>query len=171
MLPTMLRCARLGLGALAVCACHAPSVGLAPSVLPNLGLAGSIAVPLEERGAWQLEARFTDQWLDDKSFADNGFPEAGNWTQLDVGALWIEPTPPEESRWSLRFGATAFEARGEPNMVEEPGEYVGAFVGAGRFTLFGGRWLVGPEVTLLFASGEDPRVIVPQLTWGMRTGW
>jgi hypothetical protein len=151
--------------------CHTPTVGLAPSILPNLGLAGALAVPLAPRGAWQLEARFTDQWLDDKSFADNGFPEAGNWTQLDLGALWIEPVPADETRWSLRFGATAFEARGDPNMVEEPGEYLGAYLGAGRLTLFGGRWLVGPELTLLVASGEDPRVIVPQLTWGVRSGW
>lgn len=150
-------------------ACRAPSVGLAPSILPNLGLAGSLGLPLGS-GAWQLEARFTDQWVDDKSVADNGFPEAGNWTQLDLGALWIEPAR-EGARWSLRFGATAFEARGEPNMVEEAGEYLGGYVGAGRFTLFGGRWLVGPELTLLFASGEDPFAIVPQLTWGVRTGW
>lgn len=150
--------------------CHAPTVGLAPSVLPNLGLAGSVGLPFSAHGTWQLEARFTDQWLDDKSFADNGFPEAGNWTQLDLGALWIEPQS-EGARWSLRFGATAFEARGEPNMVEEPGEYLGAYLGAGRLTLFGGRWLIGPELTLLFASGEDPRVVVPQLTWGVRTGW
>ena len=160
-----------GLLSLLAAGCHAPTVGLAPSVLPNLGLAGSLALPFEEHGAWQLEARFTDQWLDDKSFADNGFPEAGNWTQLDLGALWLEPVPAGEIRWSLRFGATAFEARGEPNLVEEPGEYLGAYVGAGRFSLLGGRWLVGPELTVLFASGEDPAAIVPQLTWGVRTGW
>lgn len=151
-------------------ACRAPTVGLAPSLLPNVGLAGSLGFPLGA-GAWQLEARFTDQWLDDKGFADNGFPEAGNWTQLDLGALWLEPAPAGEPRWSLRFGATAFEARGAPNLVEEPGEYVGAYVGAGRFTLLGGRWLVGPELTLLFATGDDPFSIVPQLTWGVRTGW
>lgn len=151
-------------------ACRAPSIGLAPSILPNLGLAGSLGYPLGA-GAWQLEARFTDQWLDDKSFADNGFPEAGNWTQLDLGALWLEPVPTGEAGWSLRFGATAFEARGEPNLIEEPGEYLGAYVGAGRFTILGGRWLVGPELTLLLASGEDPFVLVPQLTWGVRTSF
>lgn len=159
----------LGAPLLLAAGCRAPSVGLAPSILPNLGLAGSLGYPLGA-GAWQLEARFTDQWLDDKSFADNGFPEAGNWTQLDLGALWLEPVPAGETCWSLRFGATAFEARGEPNMVEEAGEYLGAYLGAGRLTLFGGRWLVGPELTLLFASGDDPFAIVPQLTWGVRTG-
>jgi hypothetical protein len=151
--------------------CHTPTVGLAPSILPNLGLAASLGLPLAPRSAWQLEARFTDQWLDDKSIADNGFPEAGNWTQLDLGALWIDPAPASDSRWILRFGTTAFEFRGEPNMVEEPGEYLGLYIGAGRLTLFAHRWLIGPELTLLVASGDDPRVVVPQITWGVRTGW
>jgi len=171
MLPRVFDRRFLGAGCVLVAGCQAPSVGVAPSLLPNLGLAGSLALPLREGGAWQLEARFTDQWLDDKSFADNGFPEAGNWTQLDLGALWIEPESGDGARWSVRFGATAFEARGEPNMVEEPGEYLGGYVGAGRLTLFGGRFLVGPELTLLVASGDDPLALVPQLTWGVRTGW
>jgi hypothetical protein len=148
-------------------ACRAPELGLAPSFLPNLGLAASAALPLGEASPWRAEARFTDQFVDDKSFADDGNPPAGDWTQLDLGLLWL--SEPEESRaWSLRFGVLAFEARGEPNLVEESGDYVGAYCGAGRFWYFGKGFAFGPELTLVAATGPDPLAIFPQLTWGFR---
>ncbi len=148
------------------CESSAPTVGFAPSLLPNLGLAASISVPVRAASAWEFEARFTDQFIDDKTFADNGFPEAGNWTQLDLGLLRL--VWDEGRAWSTRFGVLGFEARGEPNMVEEAGEYLGLYFGVGRFTLFGPGLAFGPELTLIAASGNDPRVLIPQLTWGLR---
>lgn len=148
------------------CETSAPSVGLAPSLLPNLGLAASLSTPVRAASAWELEARFTDQFLDDKSFADNGFPEAGNWTQLDLGLLRLAWQ--DGRAWSTRFGLLGFEARGDPNMVEEGGDYLGLYFGVGRFTLFGDGLAFGPELTLVAAHGPDPRVLIPQLTWGLR---
>lgn len=148
------------------CESHPPTLGLAPSLLPNLGLAASLSAPLRTGSAWELEARFTDQFVDDKDFADNGFPEAGNWTQLDLGLLRLAW---EDGRaWSTRFGLVGFQARGEPNLVDEAGDYLGLYFGVGRFTRFGAGLVFGPELTLIAASGEDPRVLIPQLTWGLR---
>jgi hypothetical protein len=147
--------------------CRVPEVGLAPSFLPNLGLAGSLAVPLREASEWRLEARFTDQFLDDKAFADDGNPAAGNWTQLDLGLqrLWAW----EDGRaWSVRLGLVGFEARGEPNLADEAGDYFGAYLGVGRFARLGRGLAFGPELTLVAATGPDPRVVIPQLTWGLR---
>lgn len=161
--------ATLTLGAAAGCNApeegHAPELAIAASLLPNLGLAGSLSVPVAPN-AWQLEARFTDQFVDDKSFADDGNPEAGNWTQLDLGLLRFSPWE-EERSWSLRFGVTGFEARGEPNLADEAGDYIGAYCGVGRFRRFG-NIAIGPELTLILATGPDPQVIIPQLTWGLR---
>jgi hypothetical protein len=170
-LPLVLVLAIAGSLPLAGCATDgragAASAGLAPSLLPNLGLAASFAAPVRGLGPWQLEARFTDQFVDDKTLADNGFPEAGNWTQLDLGLLrWY--TPDAERSWTARFGLVGFEARGDPNVVEEAGEYFGAYAGVGRFTHFGRGWWFGPEITLVAATGPDPRVLIPQITWGVR---
>jgi len=143
-----------------------PTLGLAPSLLPNLGLAASLSAPVRESSPWELEARFTDQFVDDKSFADNGFPEAGNWTQLDLGLLRVAWQ--DEHAWSTRFGVVGFRARGEPNIVEESGDYLGLYLGVGRFVRLAPGLAFGPELTLIAASGDDPRVLIPQLTWGLR---
>ena len=148
-------------------ACRAPELGLAPSFLPNLGLAASAALPVGESSPWRLEARFTDQFLDDKSLADDGNPEAGNWTQLDLGLMCLSSSV-DERAWSLRLGVVGFEARGDPNLVEEAGDYLGGYLGIGRFWSFGRGFAFGPELTLVAASGPDPFVLFPQLTWGFR---
>lgn len=152
---------------LACVGCTSLDLGFAPSVLPNLGLAASAAVPARVGSPWQVEARFTDQFLDDKAFADNGSPEAGNWTQLDLGLLCYS-APTDDRVWSLRFGLLGFRARGEPNLAEEPGDYAGVYMGVGRFRLFGSGLAFGPELTLVAASGPDSLVLIPQLTWGLR---
>jgi len=153
-------------GCAALMGCAAPGVGLAPSILPNLGVAGSLAVPLEPASPWALEARVTQQFVDDKAFADNGLPEAGDWTQLDLGFLREWPAE-DELQWRLRLGILGFRARGEPNLVDESGDYAGLYVGLARFRLFAGGLAFGPEITLVAATGPDPRVLVPQLTWGV----
>jgi hypothetical protein len=156
-----------------VVACLAPvgcagpaTLALAPSVLPNLGLVAGVSAPLAPSSRYELEARLTEQFLDDKTFADNDFPEAGDWSQLELGLVRL--TWSEERAWSTRFGLIAFRARGEPNLVDEAGDYLGAYVGVGRFTRFAPGLAFGPELALIFASGDDPRVLVPQITWGLR---
>jgi hypothetical protein len=148
-------------------ACRAPELALAPSFLPNLGLAASVAAPLGETSPWRLEARFTDQFVDDKSFADDGNPESGDWTQLDLGLLRFWPWNADRA-WTLRFGVVGLEARGEPNLVDEAGDYWGGYCGVGRFWRFGRGFAFGPELTLVAATGPDPQVLIPQLTWGFR---
>jgi len=144
-----------------------PTFALAPSLMPNLGVAASVSVPAREKSPWELEARFTDQFVDDKTFADNGYPEAGNWTQLDLGLLRLWPRD-DGGLWSVRFGLLGFEARGEPNLADESGDYWGAYLGGGRFMRIAeGLWF-GPELTLVAATGPDPRVWIPQFTWGLR---
>jgi hypothetical protein len=144
-----------------------PDLELTPSVLPNLGLALTGSVPLQvgRSGEARLEARFTDQFLDDKNIAPNGDPRAGDWTQLDLGVRWNQHG--ERRFWTLRAGLTGFRARGEPNLIDEPGRYVGVYAGVGRRTWLGEHLAFGPELTLIAAHGDDPRVLVPQITWGV----
>jgi hypothetical protein len=149
---------------------RAPDLGLAASFLPNLGLAASTSLvvrrspELEQR----LEARFTDQFVDDKAVADNDVgPAAGDWTQLELGWLGLGQ-PDERSHWIWRLGALGFQARGQPNIVSEPGDYLGVYAGLGRETSFGRGFAIGPAVALIAASGPDDFVLVPQITWGLR---
>lgn len=155
-----------GLGLLA--ACTGPrgvSLALAPSVLPNLGLMAAAAVPIEAGSPHHLELRFTDQFVDDKLLADDGNPEAGNWTQLDLGWLLLPETP---RGVSARLALTGFEARGEPNLVDESGDYWGLLAGVGWFAELAPGWWLGPELALVAATGPEPFVLFPQLTWGLR---
>lgn len=154
-------------------ACHAPEgargpdLELTPSVLPNLGLAATASTPVDVGPLFEtrLEARFTDQFLDDKSVAPNGDPRAGDWTQLDLGLRWNGRG--EHFFWTFRAGLVGFHARGEPNLIDEPGRYVGAYAGFGRRAWLTEHLSFGPEVTLIAAHGPDPRVLVPQITWGV----
>jgi hypothetical protein len=145
-----------------------PDLELTPSLLPNLGLALSATVPLDLDATHEtrLELRFTDQFLDDKSIAPNGDPEAGDWTQLDLGLRWNERGP--ETFWTFRVGLTTFRARGEPNLIDAPGGYVGLYAGLGRRTWLTEHLFLGPELSLIVAHGDDdPRALVPQITWGL----
>ncbi len=154
--------------------CRAPEerradLGLAVSFLPNLGLAGSASAALRttQTWEWRAEARFSDQFLDDKTFADNGLPEAGDWTQLELG-LRARRASEEGRHWVVRFGALGFEARGETNLVDEAGDYLGLYLGAGLETDIGRGFSIGPEFNLIAASGPDEFALVPQITWGLR---
>lgn len=161
--------------ALALASCAAappadgPDLGLAASLLPNLGVAASASAPLQRTpdAEWRAETRFTYQFVDDKAFADNGLPEAGDWTQLELGVR-VVLDPQERRIWSLRGGGVAFRARGEPNIVDESGDYAGVYLALSREVRVTRSLAIGPELVLLAASGPDDFVLVPQLVWGLR---
>lgn len=166
MRPRRLGTALLLLGALSACAgVPPPSLGLAPSVLPNLGLMGSLAQPLAPESRHHGELRFTQQFVDDKLLADDGNPEAGDWTQIDLGWLCLPDRP---RGWSARVALTVFEARGEPNLVDEAGDYGGLLAGVGWFAELAPGWWVGPELAVIAAAGPEEPVVFPEITWGLR---
>lgn len=144
-----------------------PDLELTPSVLPNLGLAASASTPVRAGRSFEtrLEVRFTDQFLDDKNLSPNGDPRAGDWTQLDLGVRWNGRG--ERRFWTFRTGVVGFHARGEPNLIDEPGRYVGVYAGFGRRAWLTEHLAFGPEVNLIAAHGPDPRVLVPEITWGV----
>ncbi len=143
-------------------------VGFGPTVLPDLGLSASAAVQVEEHRwatTW-FEAQLTRQFLDDSDLADDGNPPAGDWTQFRAGLLFTIPST-ERRSWTARTGAVWFEARGRPNIVDEPGHHFGAYFALGFETRFGERWSMGPELALMPAvhEGGGGLELVPQATW------
>ncbi len=147
-----------------------PRWGIGLSALPNLGLEAAYERPLGRRGDvdWASDAHVAYQFIDDETFADDGNPAADGWLQAGV-ALRGRIRQNEVRDWTFRFGPEWFEARGAPNIVDEPGHYFGVRVGAGFETRIG-RCVVGPELSLLAVGGEGEFRMVPQLVWGLRFG-
>jgi hypothetical protein len=160
---------------LAACAApetgRGPRFGLAGSAVPNLGVEGALEIPVGRRGDTLLAAdlHLVQQFLDDEDLADDGNPEAGDWTQAGL-ALRAITDADDEGHWTFRVGPEWFEARSNPNIVDEPGHYVGLRVGLGFERDLTPGVSMGPEVSFLLAWGEGTFEWVPQLVWGLRWG-
>jgi hypothetical protein len=177
LLPLLLLIASLFLGACASGG-NAPPVlvGVGPSILPNFGVSASAALRLREgrsdgetfggRVALWSEVEFTQQCYDDTDFTGGARDAAGDWTQLRAGVKFALPSD-ERRDWTLRTGLVWFEARGEPNIVNQPGNYLGGYLGLGFETALTEHLSAGPELAMLaaFRDGGDDFDLVPQITW------
>ena len=178
-------------------ACAAPrveTVALGASLLPNAGLEASVAGPLSfgerregvrassaDSGAaaadssapdgwlYEWEVNATQQFLDDEFLADDGAPAAGDWSQAGVSVRAIM-NPGDRTRWILRGGLQWFRARGEPNIVDEPGDYFGVRLGLAFETPLTERVSMGPELAVMpsYGGDRDEFRLVPQITWALR---
>ena len=142
--------------------------GAGVSIGPNLGAEVAIEKSLGRLGAieWAGEFHLAHQFLDDETFADDGNPSAGAWTQAGL-ALRGRIRATEQRSWTIRFGPEWFEARGEPNIVSDPGHYFGVRTGLGFETRIG-RFAVGPELSGVWVLRAGNFEVVPQLVWGLR---
>lgn len=143
-------------------------VGVSPSLLPNFGLSATVAreVGIWHGGGLALETEFTDQFLDDKAFTKSTDPAAGDWTQAKLGLRWAKPY--DVDRWlTLRTGGVWFRARGRPNIVENAGDYYGAFIEFGFEARLSEHWIVGPSLATMVVLDEDNHDmhVVPMITW------
>jgi len=145
-----------------------PAIGLMPSALPNIGLAVEGSLPFRKLGSFDtsVSARYTHQWLDDSDLADDGNVAAGDWSQLDVGLLGFHDLGGGR-RATLRLAAVWMRARGEPNIIDDAGDYYGAGLGVGLRTRLSRDWSFGPELSIFFGRGDGQWVKTPQLVWGL----
>lgn len=145
-----------------------PSVGMALSVLPNVGFAAEGNLPVATIRSFDasVSVRITQQFLDDEDFADDGHAAAGDWTQAELGVL-AQHAINERTRATLRLGLVWFRARREANIIGVPGDYFGAGAGIGFRTWITPNWSLGPEALIFFAEGEGELVKTPQIVWGL----
>lgn len=142
------------------------------SVLPNVGVTvGAFqAFRGDELKEDALELTTHLQFLDDEDVADDGNPKAGDVTEFQIGwrRAWTEPL---ERRWTARGGIVWFRADGEPNIVQDPGDYLGVYGGVGFEKVLSPSLSIGPDISVIFASLESSGElsVVPQLTW--RVAW
>jgi hypothetical protein len=97
-----------------------------------------------------FELRAAVQGGDDSPTQDGGF------YHLQAGVKQTT-NPGHDRRLVFRYGLTWFRANGDPEVIDEPGDYLGAFAGAGYEWRLGERVWVGPEVTANWVNGEGSR--------------
>lgn len=84
---------------------------------------------------------------------DDSATQSGGFYQLQMGVKQAL-SPGHDRRPFLRYGITWFRANGDPALVDDPGDYFGAYGGLGYEWRLGKRWWIGPEATITFANGE-----------------
>jgi hypothetical protein len=142
--------------------------GASFSAIPGVGLAagGGKVLARPEMFDWSGEAQFVWHFLDDKDFADDGFSDHGRMTALRAG--FKHTTSPGHKRHATcRYGFQYYRATGQPGIVDETGDYYGAYLGLGFETELGAHWTMGPEISVAFMDGAGDRSteVVPTFFW------
>ncbi len=144
------------------------------SALPNLGLTTGMDQVFHRSGetSYALEALFTFQPWDDEDVISDGHPHAGDFAQFQLGVKRARPSQ-EDRWWTSRAGAVWFRAKGEPNIVQLPGDYLGLYAGAGFELQVNEHLTMGPDLSLLVVSLERSGDVdvVPQLAWRVTFGF
>ena len=172
---SMLHPARAGLVpyALALAACVSSetrelSTNFGFSALPNIGATAGVSQVLrtaeDREDSFELQATF--QPWDDEDIHDDGHPSAGDFTQFQLGAKRAWPAD-DRRDWTARGGVVWFRAEGEPNIVQDPGDYLGVYAGLGFETHLSEGLTMGPDLTLMLVALErsSDLDVVPQLAW------
>jgi hypothetical protein len=141
--------------------------GFSGSLLPNAGFA------LEAGAVWRRDPDFTWSWeiegtyqfLDDKVLVDNDTRPFDDWIQVQAGVK-ASSHPRTRRNWTGRAGLVYFRANGEPNIVDDEGDYFGLYGGLGFETDLTDCLTMGPELSVMIVTGADTDVVlVPQFNW------
>jgi len=124
--------------------------GLGLLAIPSAGFSVTAGQTVSERPqfydlAFELQAAL--------QFPDDSATQSGKWGQLQAG-LKATLSPGHDRHVVLRGGGVWFRAAGDPALVEDPGDYLGVYLGAGYEWDLSPRSTVGPEFKLLVVEGE-----------------
>ncbi len=151
------------------------SLGTSFSALPNIGYSFTAAqvYDREPERTWSFELEGTHQPWDDEDLSDDGNPAAGDITQIQIGVKRTSD-PMDWKHWTQRYGVGWFRARGEPNIIQEPGDYEMVYAGFGFETQLTKSISMGPELSLTAATtegGKSDIYWVPQFNWHITWGF
>ena len=144
------------------------------SAIPNLGFTAGVdqVFHRQDEKSYALELIATVQPWDDEDLIRDGNPAAGPFVQFQLG---VEHTRPggDNRWWTAHAGAVWFRANGEPNVVQESGDYLGAYAGVGFEWQISEHVTMGPDLSLLFVSleGSSELDVVPQIAWRFSWGY
>jgi hypothetical protein len=118
--------------------------------LPSIGgslTGGQYFTKSCEKWDFAFELRGAAQGGDDSATQDGGF------YQVQMGVKQVG-SPGHDAHLFFRYGLTWFRANGDPEFIDDPGDYFGAYGGVGYEWRIGERWWIGPEATVNFVDGE-----------------
>jgi len=142
--------------------------GGAFSAIPGVGLAvgGGKVFHRAEMHDWSAEAQVVRHFLDDKDLADDGNADHGRLTAVRAGFKHTF-SPGHKRHLTLRYGFQFYRASGFPGIVDDPGDYLGAYAGVGFETDLDRHWTMGPELSLALLEGQGslPTEFVPTFFW------
>jgi hypothetical protein len=150
------------------CACRSPLGGreldlvLSAQGLPGVGAGLALAQRVLERGPRHLDFELG---LERQELRRRG-PRGDDWTRAWAGLRWAAG----EAREHLegRAGVTWLRSEGAHGDLEQPGDFGGAYIGAGWVWELAPALAMGPELVLLFvdAEGDDAGAgWLGQLAW------
>ena len=99
---------------------------------------------------------------------DDSPTQSGKFAQIQAGVRQ-NLSPGHDQRLYFRYGVTWFRAVGDPNIVDEPGDYFGAYGAVGYEWRLGRRFWIGPEITVNGVNGEGPIdwEVLPQIGFNL----
>lgn len=143
-------------------------VGAGLSALPQVGVGvvGGWRVSARESQEIYLEAEGVAQFLNDADFNNDGFGGPGTYYQVGFG-LMHSFTPKSRRHLTLRYGAAWLHTTSGQTILDQPGTYLGGYLGIGFDTDLSERWSMGPEVRVLGVWGTASQgfEILPQFAW------
>jgi hypothetical protein len=153
--------------ALFACACRSVTerelaLSVAAQALPGAGASAALSQVLVEHGERRLafELGLERQELDEEG------PRGDDWTRVWAG-LRSDPGG-ERGGFDGHAGVTWLRSEGPPTGLSEPGDYGGAYLGAGWVFPVAPALATGPDVTLLYVDAEGDRSgsgAVLELAW------
>lgn len=150
-------------------ACQSPLGGedidlaLAASGLPGIGASAGLAQRVGSVRGLRLDAEvsWTHQELSDEG------PRGDDWDQV-FGGLRLGDPSEAELRRSVRAGITWLRADGDPEFLDDPGDYGGVYLGGGLAWRIARSLSSGPELTFSAVDSEGSKSgsgLTAELAW------
>ncbi len=150
--------ARIALALLALLpGCRSPLGGreldlaVSGQALPGLGAGVAVAQKLVERGPRRFDFELG---LEHQRLADEG-PDGDDWTRIFAGLRCAAKDPGAQLHG--RLGVTWLRSEGETSALPDPGDYGGAYLGAGWSWDLTPALSTGPDLTFLWVDSEGNR--------------
>ncbi len=138
--------------------------GVGVAALPDIGVALTAGQMLSRGGNYDyaFEMRASLQGGDDTPTQD------GEFFQIQA-AVKQSASPGHSRRMFFRYGVTWLRANGDPNILDQRGDYFGAFGSVGYDWDLSPRWTFSPEVQLTLVDGEGSigTEVLPQLFFNL----
>ncbi len=141
--------------------------GGAFTAIPGFGLAagGGKVIRKTDQYDMSVEAQLVRHFLDDTDLSDDG-TAPGRMTAVRAGLKHVT-NPGGKRHATFRYGVQFYRATGNPGIIDEAGDYIGAYASIGFESDLNRHWSMGPELSVAILTGEGEVEIVPTFFWNL----